>query len=182
MLRHLTVPEYRLIRPSPRLLSPAIRHSSPRASLVTSSTRKMSIFHQVRESLVRIRWYCMLIYRFPHRNPTSESETIRLFAGYVNIFYLLGCLCECLPLLKRKSKADSTLQHPRPDWNRRWRPLPFLLQLHTLFWSIIQVLYANAHPSMSHVSAEFIPVFGNCIRMIRWERFLTSHLHPTLIL
>ncbi|KAK0238833.1 pyridoxal phosphate-dependent transferase [Armillaria nabsnona] len=30
-----------------------------------------------------------------------------------------------------------------------------------------EVLYANAHPSMSHVSPEFVPVFGDCIRMTR---------------
>ncbi|KDN35051.1 hypothetical protein RSAG8_11889, partial [Rhizoctonia solani AG-8 WAC10335] len=30
-----------------------------------------------------------------------------------------------------------------------------------------EVLYANAHPSMSHVSADFIPIFGDCIRMLR---------------
>jgi len=29
------------------------------------------------------------------------------------------------------------------------------------------VLYANAHPSMSHTSPDFIKVFGDCIRMIR---------------
>ncbi|KIJ55397.1 hypothetical protein M422DRAFT_63486 [Sphaerobolus stellatus SS14] len=42
------------------------------------------------------------------------------------------------------------------------------------------VLYANAHPSMSHVSAEFIPVFGNCIRMIR-EVLFTKKAQPFLI-
>lgn len=30
-----------------------------------------------------------------------------------------------------------------------------------------EVLYANAHPSMSHVSPDFIPVLGDCIRMLR---------------
>ncbi|KAG8779546.1 hypothetical protein FRC15_010066 [Serendipita sp. 397] len=29
------------------------------------------------------------------------------------------------------------------------------------------VLYANAHYSVSHVSPDFIPVFGDCIRMVR---------------
>jgi hypothetical protein len=29
------------------------------------------------------------------------------------------------------------------------------------------VLAANAHPSMSHVSADFIPVFGYCLRALR---------------
>ena len=29
------------------------------------------------------------------------------------------------------------------------------------------VLFANAHPAMSHVSPDFIPVFGDCIRMLR---------------
>ncbi|KAH7337895.1 hypothetical protein B0J17DRAFT_718655 [Rhizoctonia solani] len=29
------------------------------------------------------------------------------------------------------------------------------------------VLYANAHPLMSHVSADFIPVFEDCIRMLQ---------------
>ncbi|KAJ4498900.1 pyridoxal phosphate-dependent transferase [Lentinula lateritia] len=30
-----------------------------------------------------------------------------------------------------------------------------------------EVLFANAHPSMSHVSPDFIPVLGDCIRMTR---------------
>ncbi|TIB18686.1 hypothetical protein E3P92_00427 [Wallemia ichthyophaga] len=30
-----------------------------------------------------------------------------------------------------------------------------------------EVLYANAHPSVSHVSPNFIPVFGHCIKMLR---------------
>jgi len=30
-----------------------------------------------------------------------------------------------------------------------------------------EVLYANAHPSMSHMSPDFSRVFGNCIRMLR---------------
>ncbi|GAA5889687.1 hypothetical protein JCM6882_007103 [Rhodosporidiobolus microsporus] len=30
-----------------------------------------------------------------------------------------------------------------------------------------EVLLANAHPSMSHVSPAFAPVFGNCLRMLR---------------
>lgn len=30
-----------------------------------------------------------------------------------------------------------------------------------------QVLYANARPPTSHTSADFIPVFGDCIRMMR---------------
>lgn len=30
-----------------------------------------------------------------------------------------------------------------------------------------EVLLANAHPSMSHVSPVFAPVFGNCLRMLR---------------
>lgn len=33
---------------------------------------------------------------------------------------------------------------------------------------LIQVLYANAHPSMAHSGPDFIPVFGDCIRMLRW--------------
>jgi len=43
-----------------------------------------------------------------------------------------------------------------------------------------QVLFANAHPSMSHVSPEFIPVFGDCIRMIR-EVLYTKDAQPFLI-
>ncbi len=43
-----------------------------------------------------------------------------------------------------------------------------------------QVLYANAHPSMSHVSADFIPVFGDCIRMLR-ELLFTQDAQPFLI-
>ncbi|BGP49457.1 hypothetical protein JCM10450v2_005348 [Rhodotorula kratochvilovae] len=30
-----------------------------------------------------------------------------------------------------------------------------------------EVLFANAHPSMSHVSPAFAPVFGNCLRLLR---------------
>ncbi|KAI0350681.1 PLP-dependent transferase [Trametes cingulata] len=43
-----------------------------------------------------------------------------------------------------------------------------------------EVLYANAHPSMSHVSSEFIPVFGDCIRMIR-EVVATADAQPFII-
>ncbi|KAF9504416.1 hypothetical protein BS47DRAFT_1386248 [Hydnum rufescens UP504] len=43
-----------------------------------------------------------------------------------------------------------------------------------------EVLYANAHPSMSHVSPEFIPVFGECIKMLR-ETLLTKAGQPFLI-
>ncbi|KAI0629160.1 PLP-dependent transferase [Trametes polyzona] len=43
-----------------------------------------------------------------------------------------------------------------------------------------EVLYANAHPSMSHVSPEFIPVFGDCIRMIR-EVLFTKDAQPFII-
>lgn len=32
---------------------------------------------------------------------------------------------------------------------------------------MIAVLYANAHPSMSHVSPAFAPVFGYCLRALR---------------
>ena len=44
----------------------------------------------------------------------------------------------------------------------------------------MQVLYANAHPSMSHVSADFIPVFGDCIRMLR-ELLFTQDAQPFII-
>ncbi|KAJ6485917.1 pyridoxal phosphate-dependent transferase [Mycena sanguinolenta] len=37
-----------------------------------------------------------------------------------------------------------------------------------------EVLYANAHPTMSHVSPDFIPVFGDCIRMTREVVFSTQ--------
>jgi len=43
-----------------------------------------------------------------------------------------------------------------------------------------EVLYANAHPSMSHVSSEFVHVFGECIRMTR-EVLLTKDAQPFLI-
>lgn len=43
-----------------------------------------------------------------------------------------------------------------------------------------EVLYANAHPSMSHVSSDFIPIFGDCIRMTR-EVLLTKSAQPFLI-
>ncbi|KAK7056205.1 hypothetical protein VNI00_002757 [Paramarasmius palmivorus] len=42
------------------------------------------------------------------------------------------------------------------------------------------VLFANAHPSMSHVSPDFIPVFGDCIRMTRKVLF-TKNGQPFLI-
>ncbi|KAF8582723.1 PLP-dependent transferase [Ramaria rubella] len=42
------------------------------------------------------------------------------------------------------------------------------------------VLFANAHPSMSHVSPEFIPVFGDCIRMVR-QVLCTTKGQPFLI-
>ncbi|KAJ7880301.1 pyridoxal phosphate-dependent transferase [Mycena olivaceomarginata] len=43
-----------------------------------------------------------------------------------------------------------------------------------------EVLYANAHPSMSHVSPDFIPVFGDCLRMTR-EVVLSTEGQPFLI-
>ncbi|TFK39394.1 pyridoxal phosphate-dependent transferase [Crucibulum laeve] len=43
-----------------------------------------------------------------------------------------------------------------------------------------EVLFANAHPSMSHVSPDFIPVFGDCIRMTR-EVLFTKDAQPFLI-
>jgi len=44
----------------------------------------------------------------------------------------------------------------------------------------LQVLYANAHPSMAHTSPEFIPVFGDCIRMIR-DVLYTKDAQPFLV-
>ncbi|KAF9445964.1 PLP-dependent transferase [Macrolepiota fuliginosa MF-IS2] len=43
-----------------------------------------------------------------------------------------------------------------------------------------EVLFANAHPSMSHVSPDFIPVFGDCVRMTR-EVLYTKTAQPFLI-
>lgn len=43
-----------------------------------------------------------------------------------------------------------------------------------------EVLYANAHPSMSHVSPDFIPVFGDCIRLLR-DVLFTKSGQPFLI-
>ncbi|KAH9940932.1 PLP-dependent transferase [Epithele typhae] len=43
-----------------------------------------------------------------------------------------------------------------------------------------EVLYANAHPSMSHISPDFIPVFGDCIRMMRQVLF-TQDAQPFII-
>ncbi|KDQ61594.1 hypothetical protein JAAARDRAFT_705023 [Jaapia argillacea MUCL 33604] len=43
-----------------------------------------------------------------------------------------------------------------------------------------EVLFANAHPSMSHVSPDFVPVFGDCIRMLR-EVLFTTDGQPFLI-
>ncbi|OJA19782.1 hypothetical protein AZE42_03997 [Rhizopogon vesiculosus] len=41
-----------------------------------------------------------------------------------------------------------------------------------------EVLYANAHPSMSHMSPDFAPVFGDCIRMIRQGHASGSSVQP----
>ncbi|KAM5530216.1 hypothetical protein V8D89_016104 [Ganoderma adspersum] len=43
-----------------------------------------------------------------------------------------------------------------------------------------EVLYANAHPSMSHISPDFISVFGDAIRMTR-EVLFTKDAQPFLI-
>ncbi|OCH91000.1 PLP-dependent transferase [Obba rivulosa] len=43
-----------------------------------------------------------------------------------------------------------------------------------------EVLYANAHPSVSHMSADFSSVFGDCIRMTR-EVLYTTTAQPFLI-
>jgi alanine-glyoxylate transaminase/serine-glyoxylate transaminase/serine-pyruvate transaminase len=42
------------------------------------------------------------------------------------------------------------------------------------------VLYANAHPTMGHTSPDFIPIFGDCIRMIR-DVVYTKDAQPFLI-
>ncbi|GAA5827464.1 hypothetical protein JCM11251_003822 [Rhodosporidiobolus azoricus] len=43
-----------------------------------------------------------------------------------------------------------------------------------------EVLLANAHPSMSHVSPAFAPVFGNCLRMLR-KVLYTESAQPFII-
>jgi hypothetical protein len=45
-----------------------------------------------------------------------------------------------------------------------------------------QVLYANAHPSVSHMSANFTAIFGESIRMTRYVRIIQtcSPFNPTL--
>ena len=43
------------------------------------------------------------------------------------------------------------------------------------------VLYANAHPSMSHVSKDFVPVFGDSIRMTREVLYAGEGAQPFLI-
>jgi alanine-glyoxylate transaminase/serine-glyoxylate transaminase/serine-pyruvate transaminase len=43
-----------------------------------------------------------------------------------------------------------------------------------------EVLFANAHPSTSHIAPNFIPVFGDCIRMTR-EVLFTKDGQPFLI-
>ncbi|KAF8199146.1 pyridoxal phosphate-dependent transferase [Pholiota molesta] len=62
-------------------------------------------------------------------------------------------------------------------------PPPFKQEPHNIPGPIEvadEVLYANAHPSMSHVSPDFAPVFGDCLRMIR-EVLLTKDAQPFLI-
>ena len=41
------------------------------------------------------------------------------------------------------------------------------IRLHRSTTVTSQVLYANAHPSVSHMSANFVAVFGESIRMTR---------------
>lgn len=43
------------------------------------------------------------------------------------------------------------------------------------------VLYANAHPSMSHVHKDFVPVFGDAIRMTREVLYAGKDTQPFLI-
>ncbi|OBZ73507.1 Alanine--glyoxylate aminotransferase 1 [Grifola frondosa] len=43
-----------------------------------------------------------------------------------------------------------------------------------------EVLYANAHPSVSHTAPDFIPVFGDCIRMLR-DILYTTTAQPFII-
>lgn len=43
-----------------------------------------------------------------------------------------------------------------------------------------EVLYANAHPSMSHMSPDFASVFGNCLRMTR-QVLYSKNAQPFLI-
>ncbi|CAE6401780.1 unnamed protein product [Rhizoctonia solani] len=43
-----------------------------------------------------------------------------------------------------------------------------------------EVLYANAHPSVSYVAPEFLPIFGDCIRMLR-QVLYTREGQPFLV-
>ena len=46
-----------------------------------------------------------------------------------------------------------------------------VIELHytlALISTLLKVLYANALPLTSHVSPDFVPVFGDCIRMLRF--------------
>lgn len=48
-------------------------------------------------------------------------------------------------------------------------------------WLTLQVLLANATPGTSHVSPAFIPVFGDCIRMLRKVLYAEKTGQPILI-
>jgi hypothetical protein len=44
-----------------------------------------------------------------------------------------------------------------------------------------KILYANASPSVSHVSPAFIPIFGDCLRMLRKVLYAEKTGQPFMI-
>ena len=73
----------------------------------------------------------------------------------------------------KQSSLPSTLRHNANMANFKQAPHK-LLVIPGPIEVADDVLLANAHPSMSHVSPDFVPVFGDCIRMLRTLLFAPS--------
>lgn len=140
----------------------------------------------------------MLLLVLIPRNPTSTlSSSLHITSRCRLTSHLLpqsqrpkGSSCASHSLSTRLSWTRIDIRHfrrqnPRADrgLGRGTASSSHPAGKHQLTLPSIQVLYANAHPSMSHVSPDFIPVFGDCIRMIRQVAADSSaeHFHSLFI-
>ena len=109
------------------------------------------------------------------------SSVGRLFGpGNVLILYLGGTLSDGLARLLFHSRCTYVFSPPSPPSHPSFYSLTSTTSIPGPIEVTDEVLYANAHPSMSHISPEFVPVFGDCIRMVR-EVLLTKDAQPFLI-
>jgi hypothetical protein len=144
-LSHISIP------PAALSLRTRVAQAAFRLSPWTNNSRKMATateFKQVRSCACPDR--CSLL-------------TIHALVGTSQV-RIRHSRISCSPSLT----IGQTARHTGPDRSSRRsaRHYPLALGIRIIH-SFHCSLYANAHPSMSHVGADFVPVLGDCIRMFR---------------